>query len=121
MLSIRFEPLVALVACSLAACTADLPALTDASGAIDARCAGPFADQLVDSFPTLANASSVLGAPDSVSATLAADGIITLGFVGLRGITDVSGPDLRVHATFTSGATGLVRVAGPDMMFVFAA
>lgn len=110
-----------IVACLLSACTANLPALTDASGALDARCVGPFADQLVDSFPTtLANASAVLGAPDTVTATLATNDIITLGFIGLRGITDASGSDLRLHATFSQGATGLVRVAGPDMAFVFA-
>jgi len=114
--------ILGVLACSLVACKADLPTLTDANRGLDARCTGPFADQLVDSFPTtLANASAVLGAPDSVTATLAVNDIITIGFVGLRGITDSSGADVRIHATFSADATGLVRVAGPDMTFVFAA
>ena len=58
---------VALVLALLAGCKADLPKLTDANKSLDVRCTSPNADTLIDVFPTtLANASSVLGAPDAL-------------------------------------------------------
>ena len=108
-------------ACSVAACEADLPTLTDAHSELDATCKGPYADLLVDFYPSsLANASAALGAPDNNSVSLATDSVITVGFVGLGGVTDASGPDLRIHATVAPGASATVRVAGSDMVFSFA-
>jgi hypothetical protein len=105
----------------LAACKADVPKLSDALGHLDAVCTGPYADQVVDVYPSsLASPSAVLGAPDNVSAMLSANDVITVGFIGLGGIPDGSGPDIRVHATLDSGASATVRVAGTDMQFVFA-
>jgi hypothetical protein len=110
-----------MIACVLGGCSADLPRLTDAHGTLDGRCKGPYADEVIDTYPTnLANAAAILGSPDNSSVTLAANNVITVGFVGLGGVTDANGPDLRLHAMFGSGASGVARVAGPDMQFIFA-
>jgi hypothetical protein len=112
--------LIALALSALAGCQADKPSLTDAHGPLDGKCSGPYADQLLDSFPTtLANATSVLGAPDNNSVLLAANDVVTVGFIGLEAVTNAPGPDIRIHATVPPGAMALVRVAGPDQMFVY--
>jgi hypothetical protein len=109
------------IATVVGGCQADLPQLTDAHGRLDGRCTGPYADQLVDVYPTnLPNATAVLGSPDNSSVTLAANDVITVGFVGLGGVSDANGPDLKLHAMLGSSSSAVARVAGPDMMFVFA-
>ena len=102
----------------MVACKADQPALTDAHAALDATCTGPYADKLVDSFPaTLTNPQAALGAPDMMSVSLDANSVVTVAFVGLGGVTDASGNDLRIHATVAPGGSALVRVANADMSF----
>ncbi|MBA3397667.1 MAG: hypothetical protein H0T89_33900 [Deltaproteobacteria bacterium] len=103
------------------ACKADLPTITDANQGLDAACSGPFADLLVDVFPTsLANGDAVLGAPDGMAVTLMANHIVTVGFIGLGGVTDASGTDLKIHATVASGASAIVHVAASEMEFRYA-
>ena len=105
----------------LLGCKADLPNLTDANRPLDTRCTTPHADTLVDFFPmSLANPSAALAAPDSNPVLLAKDNVLTLAFIGLGGITDAQGADLRVHAMVEAGATALVHVAGTEMAFVYA-
>lgn len=100
-------------------CKADLPMLTDASRPLDATCTGPYADLVVDVFPTTLDASAALGAPDGVSVALATDHVITVGFIGLGAVTDAPGVDLKVHATFGASASAIVRVAATDLEFLF--
>jgi hypothetical protein len=110
-----------LIIAVVGACTADAPALTDASSTLDARCAGPNADQIVDFFPSsLANPSAALGAMDGSSVVLGANGVITVGFAALGAITDAPGNDLRVDATVTAGGSALVHVAGLDQQYIYA-
>jgi len=110
---------LALVAC--VGCKADLPPLTDANRTLDTVCRGPYADTLVDTVPTsLPNASAVLGAPDGTSVSVAANNVITVGFVGLGAITDVSGADLKLDASVPTGSRAIVRVAATNMQFVYA-
>ena len=105
----------------LAACKADQPALTDANATLDGKCVGPNADQVLDMFPTtLAMPTAVLGAPDSLVTTLLVNNVITVGFIGLGGITDASGVDLRIATTVDPGASALVQVAQADQMFRYA-
>lgn len=100
-------------------CKADLPPLTDAQSLLDTRCASPHADMLVDTFPTtLANARAVLGAPDGSAVSLAANNVVTVGFIGIGGITDAQGADVRIVATITGSA--VVRVAQSNMDFRYA-
>src|SRR5207248_3771039 len=61
-----------------------------------------------------------LGAPDNNFVVLGANGVVTVAFVGLGAVTDVSGNDLRVHAMVDAGASALVRVAGTDQQFHYA-
>lgn len=111
---------LALALLGLAACKADLPKLSDAHGNFDAKCTGPYADTLVDYSPTtIMNPTAILGAPDTNSVMLTANDRITVGFVGLGGITDASGTDFTIHAMLDPGASATVRVAGPDMQFIF--
>ncbi len=115
----------ALAAASLLAllggCEADLPQLTDASVGLDTACSGPYADLLVDTFPTdLQNASAVLGPSDMNMVMLATDSLVTVGFVGLGGVTDANGMDIKVHATVDAGGLAVVRVAQTDMVFRYA-
>ena len=113
---IRFAPLVLLLGCK-----ADLPQLTDANKALDVRCNGTAADTVLDFFPTsLTNTSAALGAPDGSSVTLAKDNILTLGFLGLGGLSDAQGNDVRVVAMVDASASALVRVASSDMNFQYA-
>jgi len=103
-----------------AGCQAEQPLLTDAHGALDGRCSGPHADQLLDfSPPTLAMPTAALGAPDNVSVSLTQDAVITVGFIGLGAVTNAPGNDVRIHATIASGASALVRVAGVDQHFFY--
>ncbi|HEY5924263.1 MAG TPA: hypothetical protein VIV11_21445 [Kofleriaceae bacterium] len=105
----------------LSGCKADLPKLTDANEPLDVRCTSPHADTLIDFFPTsLANTSSALAAPDGSSVVLAKDNSVTLGFIGLGGVTDAPGNDVRAHAMVDANATALAHVAGTDMAFVYA-
>jgi hypothetical protein len=113
--------LLAVAAIALAACEADLPNLSDAKGGFDAKCTGPYVDLLVDTFPTdLQNANAVLGMPDTSTVTLAKDALVTVGFVGLGGVTDANGVDIKIHAMVDSGGLAVVRVAQTDMMFRYA-
>jgi hypothetical protein len=103
----------------LVGCKADQPPLTDAQKRLDTNCAGPYADMLVDTFPTsLANATAALGAPDNATVALAPNNVLTVAFVGIGGITDAQGSDIRIHGTI--GGTALVRVATSDMDFRYA-
>jgi hypothetical protein len=102
-------------------CQADQPALTDANKPLDGKCTGPYADQLVDFFPSsLANPSAVLGAPDTTSVSLTDNAVVTVGFIGLGAVTDAGGNDLHIDATVATGASALVRVAGLDQQFRYA-
>ncbi|CAN5471168.1 hypothetical protein BH11MYX1_BH11MYX1_02590 [soil metagenome] len=119
----RAAPRVELLAvlAVVAACKANQPSLTDAHGALDARCAGPNADLLFDYFPTtIATPTAALGAPDGAVVTLAANSEVTVGFIGLGGLTDGAGVDLRIIATLDPGASALVRVAQTDQVFSYA-
>ncbi len=103
------------------ACKADLPTITDADRGLDGACSGPFADLLVDVFPTsLANGDAALGAPDGMAVALMANHLITVGFIGLGGVTDASGTDLKIHATVETGASAIVHVAISEMDFRYA-
>jgi hypothetical protein len=105
----------------LAGCKADLPDLTDANMMIDAKCVSPHADTVVDFFPTsLMNTAAALRAPDTMSIALAKDNVLTVAFIGLGGITDAQGNDVRVLGMVEAGASALVRVAGTDMNFRYA-
>jgi hypothetical protein len=109
-----------LIGALVGACKADQPALTDAHYTLDGRCIGPYADRLIDSFPsTLAMPNAVLGMPDNVSTTLLADDVVTVAFNGIGAITNADGADLRIHATAPDGSMALVRVAGLDQQFVY--
>src|SRR5262245_24374360 len=56
---------------ALAACKADLPSLTDAKGTLDGACTGPYADTVIDVYPSsLATPNAALGAPDTTTVTL---------------------------------------------------
>jgi hypothetical protein len=104
----------------LAGCKADLPPITDANGAFDATCTGPYADMVVDTFPTSLDGKPALGAPDSLVVTLMVDQVVTVGFIGLGAITDQQGMDLRVHAVgVVAPGHAIVQFAGPDMQFRF--
>lgn len=108
---------VLLLAC--VGCKADLPPLTDAQRTLDTRCTGPYADLLVDTFPTsLANATAVLGAPDSSGLSLVPNNVVTVGFIGLGSVTDAPGADLRIVGTISGSA--IVRVAQREMDFLYA-
>jgi hypothetical protein len=119
--TLRLHAILVAGSTGLLGCKADLPELTDASGGLDARCTGPYADLLVDTFPVdLQNASAVLGAPDTTTVTLATDSLVTVGFVALGGVTDANGVDLKVHAMVDAGSLAVVRVAQSDMVFRYA-
>ncbi len=109
---------LAIAVVMLSGCKADLPELSDAKGGLDAMCT-PYADLLVDVLPTTLDGAPVLRAPDGSSVTLAANGIVTVGFVGLGGVVDAPGIDLRIHATVAAGAMGIVHIAGADMKFKY--
>jgi hypothetical protein len=110
---------VIVIALALAAgCKADLPELTDAKGSFDARCT-VYADLVVDVLPTTLDGAPALGAPDAAAVTLGANGVLTVGFVGLGGIADAPGIDLRIHATVAAGAMATVHIAGTDMEFEY--
>jgi hypothetical protein len=111
---------IALMLATLAACKADLPKLTDAHGVLDGKCAGAFADTLVDRFPSTLDAPAALGAPDTMSVTLTKDQFFTVAFTGLGAISDASGPDVKINAMVPSGAMATVRVADTDMAFKYA-
>jgi len=111
----------ALLALALIGCKAELPALSDGNGALDATCSGPFADTVVDTFPTAIDGKVLLGAPDGLVVMLMVDQVATVGFIGLGAVTDQQGMDLRVHAMAPAGGGhAIVHVAGPDMQFRFA-
>jgi hypothetical protein len=99
-------------------CKADLPELTDARGSFDAKCTGPNADLVLDTFPKTLDASAALGAPDNAKVMMEANNVVTVGFVGLGGVTEASGADIHVAADLT-GAMATVKVAGSDEQFVF--
>ena len=98
-------------------CKADLPELSDAKGTLDTRCNGPYADLVLDVSPTSLDGNPVLGAPDGMTVTLSSNVVVTVGFIGLGGVTEASGPDIRITADVPSGATATVYVAGTDMEF----
>ena len=100
---------------------ADIPPLSDANGVLDATCTGPYADMVVDTFPTSLDGKAALGAPDTQVVTLFVDQVVTVGFIGLGAITDQQGMDLRVHSVgvIAPGDHAIVQFAGPDMQFRF--
>jgi hypothetical protein len=106
------------IALACAGCKADLPELSDAKGSFDARCT-VYADLLVDVFPTTLDGAPALGAPDAAAVSLAPNNVLTVGFVGLGGVVDEPGIDLRIHATVAAGATATVNIAGTDMKFKY--
>ena len=110
----------ALLAFALVGCKAELPPLSDANGVLDATCTGPFADTVVDTFPTSLIGTPALGAPDGTTVTLETDNVLTIGFVGLGAVTDQQGMDLTVHAMVDVGDDVMVQVADSDMQFHFA-
>ena len=109
----RCAPALALIA----ACEASQPALSDANHTLDGRCTGPYADLILDMFD-VTNASAALGAPDNMPATLPTNAFITVGFVGIGGLTDASGADLKIDVTGNGSAQ--VRLAASDEQFKFA-
>src|SRR5262245_7518397 len=65
--------------------------------------------------------NAALGAPDGLVVTLLVDNVVSVGFIGLGGLTEGSGVDLRIHtAPIDVGASALVRVAQSDQMFRYA-
>jgi hypothetical protein len=107
---------IAITLVVLGACKADLPELSDAKGGLDATCT-VYADLVVDVLPTTLDGAPALGAPNSAGVSLATNGVLTVGFVGLGGIVDAPGIDLRIHGTVAAGAMGTVHIAGTDMEF----
>lgn len=96
----------ATVACLLGACKSDLPELPDGGNGIGDECT-TYADLVVSftkagGMDASAEAAVVLGAPDEQSVTIATNEILTVGFVGLGGVIDMDGADIRVHGS-TSG------------------
>jgi hypothetical protein len=99
-------------------CKADLPELSDAKGGFDAMCT-TYADLLVDVLPTTLDGTPALKAPDGASLALDTNGVVTVGFVGLGGIVESPGVDLRFHGTIATGAMIAVYIAGSDMTFKY--
>lgn len=96
------------LATALAACKADTPPLSGEDDAVGDECT-PYADQLVAYTPVAGGSSDdgelALGAPDDQLVTVAADDVLTLGFVGLGGVTEVEdlGPDIRLYGIAADG------------------
>jgi len=109
---------LAIAVVTVAGCKADLPELSDAKGGLDAMCT-PYADLLVDVLPTTLDGTPALRAPDGANVTLDTNGLVTVGFLGLGGVIDSPGIDLRIHATVAAGSMGIVRIAGSDMVFKY--
>ena len=105
---------------ALAGCKADRFPISDAHGTIDMRCTGPYADLIVDSFQ-VQNASAALGAPDAMTASLGVNSILTVAFTQIGAITDAPGTDLKIDATVSAGGSAVVRLAGSDEQFKYAA
>lgn len=90
------------LATGLAACKADTPPLTGKDDAVGAECT-PYADQLVAYTPAEGGSSAdgelALGAPDDQTVSIATDDVLTIGFVGLGGVSEVDevGADIRLH------------------------
>ena len=105
------------IAAVLGGCEAERPSLTDASGTFDTKCNGPQADLVVDVTPSTLDGKPALGAADSMSVTLMTNQVLTVGFIGLGGITDASGADIRVVGDIPSGASATAYVANSDMVF----
>jgi len=101
-----------------AGCKADLPELSDAKGGFDARCT-TYADLLVDVSPNTLDGTPALEAPDGASVTLETNGVLTVGFVGLGGIVEAPGVDLRFHGAIPAGAMLAVYIAGTDQEFKY--
>lgn len=105
---------VATVACLLSACNSEQPALTDANTGIGGDCS-PFADLVVSYVgpggeDARDEAMVVLGPPDDASVTIAENAVLEVGFIGLGGVIDRVGDDLRFHATASAGAEAAVYV-----------
>lgn len=108
---------IVLALVTAAGCKADLPQLSDARGTLDTKCNGPYADLVLDVSPTSLDGNPALGAPDGMTVTLSSNVVVTVGFIGLGGVTEASGPDIRITGDVPSGATATVYVAGTDMNF----
>jgi hypothetical protein len=105
------------------ACKAELPQqlADDASG--DFPCT-TFADLLISYSPPGTEGGSelglrALGAPDNDSVEILTDAVLSVGFVGLGSVTDLSGADIRVHGDITAGTEIAVYVASIDGDFVY--
>jgi hypothetical protein len=109
---------LAIAVLALAGCKADQPSLTDASGVLDTICVGPRADFVLDVNPPTLDATPALGAPDGMAVTLMTNNVITVGFIGLGGVTEASGPDIRIVGDIPAGASATVQIAAQDMKFV---
>lgn len=111
----------ATVACLLSGCKSDLPELTDANDGVGDDCT-PYAD-LVVAFTKAggadgsAEAEVVLGAPDEQSVTVATNEILTVGFVGLGGVIDMDGTDIRVHGSTSGEAAVYVGTTPSDLRY----
>lgn len=96
------------LATAVAACKADVPPLTNGDGDVEEECT-PYADILVAYTPAAGGTSddgpNALGAPDDQTVAVAADDVLTVGFIGLGAIQDSeqAGDDIRVDATATEG------------------
>ncbi len=92
----------------VAACKADVPPLTDGDGNVDEECT-PYADLLVAYTPASGGMSDegplALGPPDEQTVTVAANDVLTVGFIGLGAIEDGDevGDDIQIDGTSADG------------------
>ncbi|HET6610866.1 MAG TPA: hypothetical protein VFG83_02720 [Kofleriaceae bacterium] len=110
--------LALLIALGAAACTIDQRPMLNGDGQGPGECT-TFADTLVV-FSTAAGDSDpdagmrALGAPDTTTVDVAAGAVLSVGFVGLGGVTDNGdGDDIKVHITAGTG-TAAAYVSADD-------
>ena len=112
------------VAAHLAACNADTPKLTDASSDMQFPCS-EFADLVVAFTPGVGGPSdageSALGAPDADVVAIDTDASLTVAFIGAGAVIDEVGDDIRLHATSSSDASGVVYASSDGLDYRFLA
>ncbi len=109
--------------CFQVSCKADLPQQVQSDAAVVIPCT-PFADQLVSYTPAGSEGGSqeggkALGAPDSDAVSVVTNTVLSVAFVGLGGIVDKTGDDLRVHGTMMPGSEIAVYVGSGSGDLVF--
>jgi hypothetical protein len=92
---------VATVLGLLCGCNIDVPDLGGGDGGIDVECS-QFSDLLLSYTPADGTGISTageraVGPPDGESVLLDPDAVLILGFIGLGGVVDEEGDDIRIH------------------------